>query len=449
MISFENVDRFNIHFYIQMHYLRFALKHVFYRKVYVKGLENIPKKGEPVFVISNHQNGMMDPINILCMFPDKRLPVFIARGDIFKKDAVAKILRYFRIMPTFRTRDGGRSDILQNNVTFSIAGKILQRGGTMIMFPEAGHQHGRYLSTFKKGFPRICFAAEEEADYNLNLKILPMNLHYSDYFTIGEKVLLTIGEPFTIKEFFEQYKTEPNNAFVAMNEKARERVKAMSIDIKDPELYDEFDLLRTMVSTNRVKMSGKKVDFPELYLEEKRVIDDLDSMREQEPEKFDDLMQKTKDYMGKIRELKLPDWVVGEKITFPNIVLRFLLGVLVAPFAIFGFINNAIPFLSCNILIDKVKDPMLHSSVRFGVGFFLFPVYYLILLGVVWGVSHSFWFALAYVLVTFITLYFLVYTIRGVKRFAIRCHYYFTQRRNFLFQKALAIKDEILKIMGK
>lgn len=449
MISFENVDRFNIHFYIQMHYLRFALKHVFYRKVYVKGLENIPKKGEPVFVISNHQNGMMDPINILCMFPDKRLPVFIARGDIFKKDAIAKILRYFRIMPTFRTRDGGRSDILQNNVTFSIAGKILQRGGTMIMFPEAGHQHGRYLSTFKKGFPRICFAAEEEADYNLNLKILPMNLHYSDYFTIGEKVLLTIGEPFTIKEFFEQYKTEPNNAFVAMNEKARERVKAMSIDIKDPELYDEFDLLRTMVSTNRVKMSGKKVDFPELYLEEKRVIDDLDAMREQEPEKFDDLMQKTKDYMGKIRELKLPDWVVGEKITFPNIVLRFLLGVLVAPFAIFGFINNAIPFFSCNILIDKVKDPMLHSSVRFGVGFFLFPVYYLILLGVVWGVSHSFWFALAYVLVTFITLYFLVYTIRGVKRFAIRCHYYFTQRRNFLFQKALAIKDEILKIMGK
>lgn len=449
MISFENVDRFNIHFYIQMHYLRFALKHVFYRKVYVKGLENIPKKGEPVFVISNHQNGMMDPINILCMFPDKRLPVFIARGDIFKKDAIAKILRYFRIMPTFRTRDGGRSDILQNNVTFSIAGKILQRGGTMIMFPEAGHQHGRYLSTFKKGFPRICFAAEEEADYNLNLKILPMNLHYSDYFTIGEKVLLTIGEPFTIKEFFEQYKTEPNNAFVAMNEKARERVKAMSIDIKDPELYDEFDLLRTMVSTNRVKMSGKKVDFPELYLEEKRVIDDLDAMREQEPEKFDDLMQKTKDYMGKIRELKLPDWVVGEKITFPNIVLRFLLGVLVAPFAIFGFINNAIPFFSCNILIDKVKDPMLHSSVRFGVGFFLFPIYYLILLGVVWGVSHSFWFALAYVLVTFITLYFLVYTIRGVKRFAIRCHYYFTQRRNFLFQKALAIKDEILKIMGK
>lgn len=449
MISFENVDRFNIHFYIQMHYLRFALKHVFYRKVYVKGLENIPKKGEPVFVISNHQNGMMDPINILCMFPDKRLPVFIARGDIFKKDAIAKILRYFRIMPTFRTRDGGRSDILQNNVTFSIAGKILQRGGTMIMFPEAGHQHGRYLSTFKKGFPRICFAAEEEADYNLNLKILPMNLHYSDYFTIGEKVLLTIGEPFTIKEFFEQYKTEPNNAFIAMNEKARARVKEMSIDIKDPELYDEFDLLRTMVSTNRVKMSGKKVDFPELYLEEKRVIDDLDAMREQEPEKFDNLMQKTKDYMGKIRELKLPDWVVGEKITFPNIVLRFLLGVLVAPFAIFGFINNAIPFFSCNILIDKVKDPMLHSSVRFGVGFFLFPVYYLILLGVVWGVSHSFWFALAYVLVTFITLYFLVYTIRGVKRFAIRCHYYFTQRRNFLFQKALAIKDEILKIMGK
>lgn len=447
MISFENVDKFNIHFYIQMHYLRFALKYVFYRKVYVKGLENIPKNGEPVFVISNHQNGMMDPINILTNFPDKRLPVFIARGDIFKKDAIAKILRYFRIMPTFRSRDGGRSDIMQNNVTFSIAAKILQRGGTMIMFPEAGHQHGRYLSTFKKGFPRICFAAEEESDFNLNLQILPMNLHYSDYFSFGEKVLITIGEPFKIQEFFEQYKAEPNKAYFAMNDKARERVKALSIDIKDPELYEEFDLLRTMVSTARVKEQGLKVDFPELYLEEKKVIDDLDNMREQEPAKFENLMEKTKEYMSKLHELRLPDWVVGEKITFPNLLLRFLLGVIVAPFAIFGLINNALPFFSCNALIDKVKDPMLHSSVRFGMGFFVFPVYYLILLGVVWGISHSLGFALAYLVATFITLYFLMYTIRGVKRFIIRCHYYFTNRRNFLFQKALALKEQILKIM--
>ena len=90
---------------------------------------------------------------------------------------------------------------------------------------------------------------------------------------------------------------------------------------------------------------------------------------------------------------------------------------------------------------------MLHSSVRFGMGFFVFPVYYLILLGVVWGISHSFWFALAYLVTTFITLYFLMYTIRGVKRFIIRCHYYFTNRRNFLFQKTLALKEQILKIM--
>lgn len=447
MIDFENVDRFNIHFYIQMHYLRFALNKVFFRKVYVKGMENIPKKGEPLFVISNHQNGMMDPISILCMFPDKRLPVFIARGDIFKKDAIAKILRYFRIMPTFRTRDGSRSDILKNNVTFSIAGKILQRGGTMIMFPEAGHQHGRYLSTFKKGFPRICFAAEEHSNYNLNLQILPINLHYSNYFTMGENLLITIGKPFKIDEFFDLYKTEPNHAYVEMSAKARQRVKELSIDIVDLDLYDEYDLLRTMVSTARVKNAGKKVNFPDLYTEEKKVIDDIDAIREQNPEKFENLMQKTKSYIEQLKQLKLEDGIVGENVTCSNLLFRTIGKLLILPFVLFGWINNAIPFYLSNILIDKVKDPMLHASVRFGMGFLLFPIFYLILLAIIWCSTKSFMCALGYVLLSFATLYAFVYFRRGWKYFIMRWRYLFMSKRNFVLQKVITLKEDILNLM--
>ena len=134
------------------------------------------------------------------MFDDFRQPVFIARGDIFKKDRVAKILRFLKILPTFRTRDGGVSDIKYNMTSFGIAAKVLNDGGTLVIAPEAQHQQGHYLGSFKKGFPRIAFAAEEMADFKLDLQILPVNIHYKDYYNARSEVVLTVGEPFGCTE---------------------------------------------------------------------------------------------------------------------------------------------------------------------------------------------------------------------------------------------------------
>ena len=111
MINFENIDKpHKIYGYI-LPYMRYLHNHIFYEDVEIIGAENIPPVGEPCFVISNHQNGLMDPLAKLNMFKDNRQPVYIARGDIFKKDTVAKLLKYIKVLPTFRTRDGQRSDI--------------------------------------------------------------------------------------------------------------------------------------------------------------------------------------------------------------------------------------------------------------------------------------------------------------------------------------------------
>ena len=73
--------------------LCFAHNVVYYRRFVVKNIENIPPRGVPTLVIANHQNGMMDAMAILhTLYHDRRQPVFIARGDIFKKDSVARVV---------------------------------------------------------------------------------------------------------------------------------------------------------------------------------------------------------------------------------------------------------------------------------------------------------------------------------------------------------------------
>ena len=113
--------------------------------------------------------------------------------------------------------------------------------------PEAQHQQGHYLGSFKKGFPRIAFAAEEMADFKLGLQILPVNIHYKDYYNARSEVVLTVGEPFGCAEFAEVFKNDPNIAYQELNEKARVRLKAITPDIEAYEdYYQEEDLLRQM-----------------------------------------------------------------------------------------------------------------------------------------------------------------------------------------------------------
>ena len=113
MISFDNIDQHSRWYDFFMKYLSAAHNHVYYRNFFIIHPENIPPKGTPTFVIANHQNGMMDAMAILhTMYKDGRQPVFIARGDIFKKDAVARVLRFLKILPVYRNRDGDRKSVV-------------------------------------------------------------------------------------------------------------------------------------------------------------------------------------------------------------------------------------------------------------------------------------------------------------------------------------------------
>ena len=406
MISFENIDQHHKIYAYLLSYMRYLHNHIFYEDVEIIGAENIPPIGEPCFVISNHQNGLMDPLAKLNMFKDNRQPVYIARGDIFKKDTVAKLLKYIKVLPTFRTRDGQRSDIKRNNDTFHVAGEVLLRGGTVILYPEAQHQHGRYLGPFKKGFPRICFAAEELSDYKINVKVLPVCIHYTKYERIKSKLLLVIGKPFTFEEFYDIHKTDPNLAYAQLNEKARNILKEMVMDIEDQEHYDEYDLLRNMITHTRADIDDS---FYEYFKEEKKVIAEIDQLKVENPSKFEELMEKTREYKAGLKNLKLRDWLINRKVTWGKTLFKDLLLLILLPLYLYSIVTNGIPFFAPELLVRKMKDRQLFSSVRFGLGFFIFPIWYFILFLIVGFVSGTFLLAMWIVLISAATIGLLYY----------------------------------------
>ena len=378
MISFENIDKHDWLYALYLQYLNFAHNRVYYRNFYIINEENIPPKGEATIVIANHQNGLMDALAILhTLGRDGRQPVFIARGDIFKNPFLARIFRFLKIMPTFRSRDGDRSDVRSNLALYERAARVLKNGGTVVIFPEATHQHGHYMNTFKKGFCRIAFAAEELNDFHLGVKVLPLNIHYSNYFDFQSDLMVTAGPAFTYEEFFDN---EIEALTHMMSEPYLRRKK-----LKPHYLPNEKDAAMTIIANLR--------HFKD----------------EQEPA-FNTLMEQTREYLSLLRTHGLHHWVINRKLSIFRLVLRILSMVLSLPLFLFGYINNFVPTHITKFFTNKMKDPMLHSSVQYVVGTIAaFPVWYLLLLALVWIISKHFWIAIAYVALTGLSAFFVHY----------------------------------------
>lgn len=445
MIDFTHIGDFSWRYFFYNHYLKFFHNHLYYRKLHVINRRNIPPKGEPVLVIYNHQNGLNDPLNILYMFDDFRQPVFIARGDIFKKEKVAKILRFLKILPTFRSRDGGVSDVKYNMTSFNIAAKVLNDGGTFVIAPEAQHQQGRYLGYFKKGFPRIAFAAEEKAGFQLNLQILPVNIHYKDYYNARSEVVLTVGEPFGCAEFAESFKKDPNIAYTLLNEKARARLKAITPDIEAYEdYYQEIDLLRRMWVKPRLRQKGLSTSyFPNFPPEEVKLLQEISTMQSERPERFAQLMQTSGEYSDELSRLNLRDWIIGRKVSFPKVLLYTVAAVLFFPFFLLGLINNIIPFTIPTVLSRKIKDRQLHASFHFVGALVSFTLFYLLVFVILWIATKSVLWALGYLLLMFLSFFAFYHYKRGLIKLKALWRYY-KLRRAGKTRRAEELKTELV-----
>ena len=77
-----------------------------YSEMQVIGEENIPQDGA-VIIAPNHCNTLMDPLVVLRA--RKEPTVFGARADIFNNKTAAAALRFLRILPMVRKRDGLRN----------------------------------------------------------------------------------------------------------------------------------------------------------------------------------------------------------------------------------------------------------------------------------------------------------------------------------------------------
>ncbi|MCF0167152.1 MAG: 1-acyl-sn-glycerol-3-phosphate acyltransferase [Bacteroidales bacterium] len=406
MLDYSKINKFDLTYSIAYQYLKVAHNHLYYRSYHVLNSENIPKDGG-FLVICNHQNGLNDALGILFALTD-HTSVFIARADIFKKEFVAKLLRFLRIMPAFRKQDTGVENLGNNDIIFKESARVISEGDVVALFPEAGHKDKHTLGTFKKGFARIAFKAAELNNFEKPITILPLGNHYDNYFHFRNRLVINVGTPFEFSDLYDLYKENPERARYLLAKRAREHVEPLMLNMAEDEHYPEYEMINTIYRDQYCRKHGlRRLHFPNHLKADQTIYAKIAELRENDPEHFNSLTSKVAEYRQNLKQLRLRDWIFTQRGTTTGMFVAALFWIATLPLGIYSHIVNIIPYKAGNLLTRKVKDRMLHSSFYFAIGALVtFPFFHLTLAAVAWAVFHTFKAAVLFILTAPLSLLF-------------------------------------------
>ena len=225
-------------------FLRFLIKialHLYYKRIVVEGVENIPKN-QPVILVANHQNALIDPLVVGAHIPIR--PYFLTRAAVFKNSIAAYLLNLVQMLPVYRVLDGF-STIPQNQRTFQKTNQVLQQNGSVLIFSEGNHSTVRNIRPLSKGFTRMAYGAMA-AYPGLNPVIVPIGLQYSAHKKSGSVVKISVGKPISVDP-------DPAQA-LKLTRQVEAALKSMVVDLPNTD-YDET--LQLLLS-NQVDVCSKE-----------------------------------------------------------------------------------------------------------------------------------------------------------------------------------------------
>lgn len=382
-------------------YLRVIHNNLYYQKVYWLNRENIPEDC-PLMIVSDHQNGLADPLGFLMSIRTrkKRKIRLIARADVFKP-VIKKAMDWVGVLPAFRLSYDGEESLVNNADTFDISEDELLNDGTVIIYPEAGHQDKRWLGKFSHGYLRIIFEAAEKSNFEKEIFILPSCNHYSDYFDMREKMLIKYGTPISAAPYYELYKTKPRTAQRQLNAIVWQSISDIMLNITDLENYEAIDYLRETYGIKYAKAKGLNPNaLPEKLTADKQLFAEIDALKAVDKENIQTIYDNVRVLEKETKQLKINDKNFDKKYNQGGTILEGLLFAIFLPLFLFGCIPHILTLYIPRMLVSQIEDRWQHSGIIFAINaLIIIPISYIILFFTAWFITKSALISLTYLVI--------------------------------------------------
>ena len=348
------------------------LKHS-YRKVEVRGKENIPSDGA-VIIAPNHCNTLMDALVILRAFDDET--VFGARADMFNNPFIAKLMYFIRILPMVRQRDGLRN-VLKNYETQEIIVDTLKNKVRFCMFPEGRHRPAHSLQILGKGTFRAALAANAEFGDKMPVYIVPAGIEYGDYFRYRSTSLVTFGKPINVTETVKELNLD--NEAQIMDHLRKELTAKMSELITYIGYDDDYAPKWALTKVRALDFKGSLY---EKMMNNRSIVAEIEKACEENPEQMQELFAKVNAFEKERHKKGVSIYSFGKKNPVLNVIGKGLAAILGLPYLIFSGVVALPMWAIAEFLRKKIRDKAFRNTAIFGVklvGNIIFGIIYTIL----------------------------------------------------------------------
>lgn len=371
---------------------------LFYKRIYINGLENIPKD-KPVLLASNHSNALMDGLVIATFLIGYRSSYFLGRASIFGNWFLDWLFTTVQIIPIYRPRDG-ENYTSKNVTTFERVDNVLLKNKAVLIFPEGNCIKEKRLRPLKKGTVRMAFSAWEKG---ADVHIIPIGVNYSKHDEARSDVMLSFGKPIQIEDYRSDFEEEPSKAYNNANHDLKIGIESKMTLIENP---DNKEVIEQMLEIGRNDFQEKDIfimsNNPERLNHEKEIANKINTLAKENKPQLDNLKIDANAYFNALKNEKTTDKALVNYKKSTNFIILLL-----APLAtVLGFVLH-FPlryFKSLAIKMTK-KDTTMFITVWTG----LLMAFYFVF-GILWMIIGTFIIGFLNAFLVGIGIVFLTYT---------------------------------------
>jgi 1-acyl-sn-glycerol-3-phosphate acyltransferase len=206
-----------------LHWIAGIALYWFYREIRVVGDEKIPARG-PLLIAVNHQNALVDSLIAGWVIP--RRITMTAKATLTVNPFIAALFRTVGVVPLRRASDESRGpgglpyDRSRNTDAFREILKILEKRGTVLIFPEGKSHNEVGLEPLKTGLARLALQARDEWSIK-GVRIIPVGLVFENKGVPGSIVGVRVGDAIEVDSW-------SNNNAAALTEQIAQRLRGVS-----------------------------------------------------------------------------------------------------------------------------------------------------------------------------------------------------------------------------
>lgn len=294
-----------------------------FSRVEIRGLDRVPWD-HPCVVSPNHQNAFLDALLVGAFMPVEL--TFLSRAAVFGT-ALDWFLEALHMVPIYRRRDGF-DKLSRNKDILDEQREKLKEGNSLVMFSETEHAHTYYLRPLSRGSSRFALKTQETTDRDVFL--VPVGLNYYHLRRPGFKVSLIVGDPIPVTEYMTQYQEDDAACINRLRDDLTDGMKECML------IPEETDDYRERV--DRINRKNEHLSFSEM----KRALRTPETLTEK-----------------------------GEPRPWLETVAQVI------------SVLNVGPLWLATTLMRLVDEPPFALSLKFAIGMFAIPLWWIGLFGIV------------------------------------------------------------------